>query len=278
MLVCALAVSSRFAELAVLANVASLSLYFLCVAASYELERRDVREGGTPFAVPGGPAVPLAAAAVIVWLLAQATGREMAVEGVVLAGASALYVGRALVRRSRATRGVTADRTRAADGTAAGWRGRNDSRYHRRMPHQNPSDQDIKTLLTDATTIAVVGASSNPEKSSYGIMQKLQRVGYRVIPVNPRETEVLGEKSYASLSDVPVPVDIVDVFRRAEDTPPIADEAVKIGAKASVAAERHRERGRRRARVRRRADRGDGRVHRRDARRAAGPRKSTAAR
>ena len=100
------------------------------------------------------------------------------------------------------------------------------------MPHQNPSDQDIKTLLTDATTIAVVGASSNPEKSSHGIMQKLQRVGYRVIPVNPRETEVLGETSYASLSDVPVPVDIVDVFRRAEDTPAIADEAVKIGAKA----------------------------------------------
>ncbi len=99
------------------------------------------------------------------------------------------------------------------------------------MAHQNPSDQEIRTLLTDATTIAVVGASSNPEKASHGIMQKLQRVGYRVIPVNPRETEVLGEQSYASLADVPVPIDIVDVFRRAEDTPPIADEAVKVGAK-----------------------------------------------
>jgi predicted CoA-binding protein len=63
-------------------------------------------------------------------------------------------------------------------------------------------------------------------------MQKLQKVGYRVIPVNPRETEVLGEKAYASLTDIPVPVDIVDVFRKAEDTPPIADDAVKIGAKA----------------------------------------------
>jgi hypothetical protein len=78
----------------------------------------------------------------------------------------------------------------------------------------------------------MVGASSNPERSAYGIMQKLQRAGYRVIPVNPRETEVLGEHAYASLADVPVPIDIVDVFRRAEDTPGIADEAVKVGAKA----------------------------------------------
>jgi predicted CoA-binding protein len=100
------------------------------------------------------------------------------------------------------------------------------------MAHTNPSDQDIKDLLTGATTIAVVGASSNPDKSSYGIMQKLQRVGYKVIPVNPRETEVLGEKAYGSLRDIPSKVDIVDVFRRAEDTPPIADDAVAIGARA----------------------------------------------
>ena len=86
-------------------------------------------------------------------------------------------------------------------------------------------------LLTDATTIAIVGASSNAEKASYGIMQKLQSVGYTVIPVNPRETEILGERCYPSLADVPVYIDIVDVFRRAEDTPGIADEAVKIGAK-----------------------------------------------
>jgi predicted CoA-binding protein len=63
-------------------------------------------------------------------------------------------------------------------------------------------------------------------------MQKLQRSGYRVIPVNPRETEILGERSYPSLVDVPERIDIVDVFRRAEDTPGIADEAVTIGAKA----------------------------------------------
>jgi predicted CoA-binding protein len=100
------------------------------------------------------------------------------------------------------------------------------------MSHQNPSDSQLKTLLTNASTIAIVGASSNPDKASYGIMQKLQKVGYRVIPVNPRETEILGERSYASLAEVPERIDIVDVFRRPEDTPAIADEAVKIGAKA----------------------------------------------
>src|SRR5712671_3505489 len=100
------------------------------------------------------------------------------------------------------------------------------------MSHSNPSDQELKELLTDATTIAMVGASSNPDKASHGIMQKLQSVGYRVIPVNPRETEVLGERSYPSLIDVPERIDIVDVFRRAEDTPGIADEAVTIGARA----------------------------------------------
>ena len=100
------------------------------------------------------------------------------------------------------------------------------------MAHQNPSDQELKQLLSDATTIAMVGASANPEKASYGIMQKLQRAGYRVIPVNPRETEILGEPSYPSLLDVPERIDIVDVFRRAEDTPGIADEAVTIGARA----------------------------------------------
>ena len=100
------------------------------------------------------------------------------------------------------------------------------------MAYTNPSDAELTQLLTGANTIAMVGASSNPDKSSYGIMQKLQSVGYRVIPINPRETEVLGEQAYPSLKDVPVPIDIVDVFRRSEDTPPIADEAVAIGAKA----------------------------------------------
>src|SRR3954467_4809624 len=100
------------------------------------------------------------------------------------------------------------------------------------MAYANPPDTELKRLLTEATTIAIVGASSDPDKASHGIMRKLQHVGYKVIPVNPRETEVLGERAYPSLLDVPERIDIVDVFRRAEDTPSIADDAVTIGAKA----------------------------------------------
>ena len=98
--------------------------------------------------------------------------------------------------------------------------------------HTNPPDADLKALLTQATTIAIVGASSNPERSSHGIMRRLQSLGYRVIPVNPREREVLGEHAYGTLAEIPEPVDIVDVFRRGEETPSIADAAVGIGAKA----------------------------------------------
>ncbi len=100
------------------------------------------------------------------------------------------------------------------------------------MPFRNPADPELKRLLTNATTIAVVGASSNPERPSYGVMWKLLDVGYHVIPVNPNETRVLEQKAYPSLSDVPVPIDIVDVFRRPEYTPSIADQAVKVHAKA----------------------------------------------
>jgi predicted CoA-binding protein len=99
------------------------------------------------------------------------------------------------------------------------------------MAHRNPSDQQIKALLSNSRTIAVVGASSNPDRPSNGIMRKLKGAGYRVIPVNPNETEVLGERAYPSLQDVPVPIDIVDVFRRPEYTPAIADAAVKVQAK-----------------------------------------------
>jgi predicted CoA-binding protein len=100
------------------------------------------------------------------------------------------------------------------------------------MAHQNPSDEELRTLLVNAHTIAVVGASSNTAKPSNGIIRKLLAAGYRVIPVNPREAAVLGQTAYASLADVPDEVDIVNVFRRAEHTPAIADEAVAIGATA----------------------------------------------
>ncbi len=100
------------------------------------------------------------------------------------------------------------------------------------MQHINPTDKEIYQLLVDTKTIAMIGASANPEKTSHGIMQKLQSVGYRVIPVNPGEIEILGEKCYASLQDIPVKIDLVNVFRKAETTLPIATEAINIHAKA----------------------------------------------
>jgi predicted CoA-binding protein len=99
------------------------------------------------------------------------------------------------------------------------------------MAHVNPPDGALTRILMEATTIAMVGASANPEKPSHRIMKQLLDAGYRVIPVNPRESEVLGQKSYASLAEIPDKVDIVDVFRRSEDTPAIADEAIAIGAR-----------------------------------------------
>jgi predicted CoA-binding protein len=99
------------------------------------------------------------------------------------------------------------------------------------MSFSNPSREELRTLLLETKTIAMVGASSNPERPSHGVLRKLLSVGYRVIPVNPNETEVLGQKAVASLADIHEPVDIVDVFRRSEDTPPIADDAAALGAK-----------------------------------------------
>ncbi len=90
---------------------------------------------------------------------------------------------------------------------------------------------DYKELLDTCQTIAVVGLSSNSLRPSYGVSAYLQRVGYRIIPVNPVEKEILGEKCYASLLDIPEPVDIVDVFRNPDSVGPIADDAIAIGAK-----------------------------------------------
>jgi len=94
------------------------------------------------------------------------------------------------------------------------------------------NDQEIVALLSSAKTIAVVGLSDNPDRSSFGIARFLQNKGYRIIPVNPVVESVLGEKSYASLADIPEKVDIVDVFRRSEFVPEIAGQAIAIGAKA----------------------------------------------
>ena len=86
-------------------------------------------------------------------------------------------------------------------------------------------------ILREYKVIAVAGLSSNPLRPSFGVAQYMQKHGYRIIPVNPAETEVLGEKSYATLLDVPDKVEIVNVFRRAEFVPAIVDEAIQIGAK-----------------------------------------------
>lgn len=92
--------------------------------------------------------------------------------------------------------------------------------------------ESIKRILDECKTIAVVGLSSNPIRPSYGVSRYMQQHGYRTIPVNPNETEVLGEKAYATLRDVPGPLELVDIFRRSEDAGAIVDEAIALGAKA----------------------------------------------
>jgi predicted CoA-binding protein len=94
-----------------------------------------------------------------------------------------------------------------------------------------PSADPITEILKTHKTIAVVGLSSNPMRPSFEVTEYMQAAGYRIIPVNPNETEVLGEKSYARLEDVPEKIDIVNVFRRAEDVPPVVEGAIRVGAK-----------------------------------------------
>ncbi|MEX1281200.1 MAG: CoA-binding protein [Acidimicrobiia bacterium] len=93
------------------------------------------------------------------------------------------------------------------------------------------SDEELIEIYREAKTIAVVGASSNPEKHAHRIPAYLQSVGYRIIPVNPTADELFGEKALDSLDEVDEPVDVVDVFRPSDQTPPIARQAAAIGAK-----------------------------------------------
>lgn len=91
--------------------------------------------------------------------------------------------------------------------------------------------EDVERILTTSKTIAVVGLSDKPDRDSHQIAGYLQQAGYRIIPVNPRIADALGEKAYPSLRDIPERVDVVQIFRRSQDVPPIVDEAIAIGAK-----------------------------------------------
>ena len=93
------------------------------------------------------------------------------------------------------------------------------------------NDQMMKDILLSAKTVASVGLSSNRMKESYGIVEYLKGQGYRIIPVNPTAAEILGEKAYPDLESVPEEIDVVQVFRRPEDVPPVVDSAIKVGAK-----------------------------------------------
>lgn len=97
---------------------------------------------------------------------------------------------------------------------------------------ENPSDEERRELLRRVKTIAVVGLSPNPARPSHGVAQAMQRFGYSIIPIHPTATEVLGAKAYRRLSEVPVPIDLVDVFRRAEFIGPIVDDCLALGLKA----------------------------------------------
>ncbi len=99
------------------------------------------------------------------------------------------------------------------------------------FPLSNATDDEIRELLEQYKVIAVVGLSDKPTRASHSVSAYMQRAGYRIIPVNPRIDEVLGEKAYASLTDIPEPVEIVDIFRRPDEVPEIVDQAIEIGAK-----------------------------------------------
>ena len=92
-------------------------------------------------------------------------------------------------------------------------------------------DEDLKRIYAETKTIAVVGASASEEKPAHTVPRYLQRQGFRIIPVNPRGGEILGEKVYERLTDVTEPIDVVDVFRPSDETPPVAKDAVAVGAK-----------------------------------------------
>lgn len=99
------------------------------------------------------------------------------------------------------------------------------------MPQYNPPPEEIRAILENHKTVAIVGLSPKPERDSHKVGKYLKDHGYRIVPVNPGQKEILGEKCYPNLKAIPFPVDVVDIFRRSEAVPPIVDHAVEMGAK-----------------------------------------------
>src|SRR5690625_4083427 len=99
------------------------------------------------------------------------------------------------------------------------------------MTWKNPPNETIKTILKEAKTIAIVGLSDNPARTSYQIAEAMQKAGYKIIPVNPKVDQVLGEKAYNRLTDIEEKIDIINVFRRSEFLPQIAEESIQTDCK-----------------------------------------------
>lgn len=98
-------------------------------------------------------------------------------------------------------------------------------------PKSKAEDKEIKEILENNRVVAVVGLSPKPDRASHQVAQYLQEHGYRIVPVRPKADEILGEKAFASLRDIPFPVEVVDIFRKEDAIPGIVDEAIAIGAK-----------------------------------------------
>ena len=99
------------------------------------------------------------------------------------------------------------------------------------VPEYNPPAEEVRAILEKYKTVAIVGLSPKAERDSYKVAKYLKEQGYGIVPVNPGQKQILGEKSYPNLKAIPFPVDIVDIFRRPEAIPPIVDDAVDIGAR-----------------------------------------------
>ena len=125
-------------------------------------------------------------------------------------------------------------------------------------PFQNPDDDAIRRLLERVRRIAVVGLSPKPHRDSHRVARYLLERGYEIVPVYPREEQILGQKVYRRVQDVPGPVDLVDVFRRSEELPEAIDDALAARRGRPLAAARLHRRGGRATGARRRADGGDG--------------------